>query len=56
MAISNKVANPTTGNGEAYGLLVEVLTMVWEMVRNSGGLPRWISPGDGWLYGLLAGI
>jgi hypothetical protein len=33
MAISNKVANPTTGNGGAYGLLVGLLALVREKVR-----------------------
>lgn len=68
MAISNKVANPTTGNGEAQdGLVGWLFTLlcsgldspasnagirnqdeseihpkglVWEMVRNGGGLAR----------------
>ena len=33
MAISNKVANPTTGNGEAQDGLVGLLALVWEKVR-----------------------
>lgn len=39
---------PLQASGGAYGLLVGWLfTLLWEMVRNSGGLARWISPGDG---------
>lgn len=30
MAISNKVANPATGNGGATGLLVGKFTIVWK--------------------------
>lgn len=38
---------PLRDSGEAQdGLVGWLFTLLWEMVRNSGGLARWISPGD----------